>query len=50
MSIGLLVTGHQGGWDEIALVAGPLTVIAALLWLADRRASKSSSPQNPGTK
>ena len=32
-----LLTAHQGGWDEILLVAGPLAVIAGLLWLADRR-------------
>ena len=28
---------HQGGWDEILLVAGPLLVIALLLWIANRR-------------
>ncbi|MDG2429005.1 MAG: hypothetical protein P8M16_11350 [Acidimicrobiales bacterium] len=49
MPVGLLVMGHQGGWDEIALVAGPLTVIAGLLWLADHRAGKSGSPRDPGT-
>lgn len=30
---------HQGGWDEILLVGGPLAVIAAALWLANRRVS-----------
>jgi len=35
-----LLTAHQGGWDEILLVAGPLAVIAGLLWLADRRARR----------
>ncbi len=34
---GLLV-GHQGGWDEIGLVAVPLVVVAALLFIANRRA------------
>lgn len=29
---------HQGGWDEIGLVALPIVVFAALLWLANRRA------------
>lgn len=28
---------HEGGWDEILLVGGPLAVIALLLWLANRR-------------
>lgn len=30
---------HQGGWDEIALVAGPLLLIALALWVANRRVS-----------
>lgn len=29
---------HQGGWDEILLVAGPLAVFGGALWLANRRA------------
>ncbi|WP_420451047.1 hypothetical protein [Ilumatobacter sp.] len=28
---------HQGGWDEILLVGGPMVVIAGLLVLAKRR-------------
>lgn len=31
---------HQGGWDEILLVAAPLALLAALLFLANRRASR----------
>jgi hypothetical protein len=46
MPTGLLVTAHQGGWDEIALVAGPLAVIAGLLWLADRRARRMGGSGN----
>ena len=30
---------HQGGWDEILLVVGPLAVVAGLLWLANKRVS-----------
>lgn len=30
---------HQGGWDEILLVVGPLAVVGLLLWLANRRVS-----------
>jgi len=33
---------HQGGWDEIGLVAVPVAVVAALLWVADRRARRLS--------
>lgn len=29
---------HQGGWDEIVLVAGPLVILWGLLVLANRRA------------
>ncbi len=29
---------HQGGWDEILLVAGPLVVFGGLLAVARRRA------------
>jgi cyanate permease len=31
------VVAHQGGWDEILLVVGPMAVVAGLLWLAKRR-------------
>jgi len=31
---------HQGGWDEIGLVAVTLAVVAGLLWVADRRARR----------
>ena len=35
---------HQGGWDEILVVAGPLLVVATLLWVADRRARRMGPP------
>lgn len=28
---------HEGGWDEVLLVAVPLSVIGGLLWIANRR-------------
>ncbi|MEO1055418.1 MAG: hypothetical protein AAFY28_00735 [Actinomycetota bacterium] len=28
---------HQGGWDEILLIAGPIALIAGLLILAKKR-------------
>jgi len=33
---------HQGGWDEILLVVGPIAVIVGLLWLAKRRLDRGS--------
>ncbi len=32
-----MMLAHQGGWDEILLVLGPIAVIAGLLWLAKKR-------------
>ena len=43
-----LLTAHQGGWDEILLVAGPLAVIVGLLWLADRRARRIGLSEEDG--
>ena len=34
------IYAHQGGWDEILLVAGPIAVIVLLLRMAERRATK----------
>jgi len=31
---------HQGGWDEILLVAGPIAVIVGLLALVKKRLDK----------
>lgn len=35
---------HQGGWDEILLVAGPIAVIVGLLWVAKRRIDRRPRP------
>jgi hypothetical protein len=32
------VLAHNGGVDEIAMVLGPIALLAGLLWLANRRA------------
>ena len=44
---------HQGGWDEILLVVGPLAVIGFLLWLANRRVAAqvaaAEAGENPAT-
>ena len=36
-----VILAHQGGWDEILLVAGPIIVIAGLLALAKRRVDRA---------
>jgi uncharacterized membrane protein len=39
---------HQGGWDEILLVLGPIAVIVGLLMLARKRVN--TIEQKPDTK
>ena len=34
------VLAHQGGWDEILMVVGPIVIFALLLRAANRRAAK----------
>ena len=46
-SLGILA--HQGGWDEIAMVAGPIVVFAALLAVARRRALRHTPPAQADT-
>lgn len=33
------IFAHQGGWDEMLLVLGPLAIVGLLLWLANKRVS-----------
>ena len=44
------VVAHQGGWDEILLVVGPMVVVAGLLWLAKRRLVRAERAAGPGEK
>jgi hypothetical protein len=37
--VGALIA-HQGGWDEVLLVLGPLLAIGGLLALAKRRVGR----------
>jgi MFS family permease len=46
-SLGGAIYAHQGGWDEILLVAGPIAVIVGLLRLAERRAERQRDPLPP---
>ena len=37
---------HQGGWDEILLVLGPIAVIIGLLKLAKSRVDRESTTRD----
>ena len=45
---------HQGGWDEILLVLGPISIIVGLLRLAknrvDRDQNRADNPRGAGTE
>ena len=43
------ILAHQGGWDEIALVAGPIVVLGGILWLANRRADRIAGGSDGGS-
>lgn len=40
------IVAHQGGWDEILLVAVPIVVVVALLALARRRVTRAHDAPN----
>ena len=42
------VLAHQGGWDEIVLVAGPIALIVLVLWRATIRVTRPR-PAEPGS-
>jgi hypothetical protein len=44
-----VVLAHQGGWDEILLIVGPMAVVVVLLRLAKRRVDQNVAPINEST-
>lgn len=44
------ILGHQGGWDEILLVVGPLAIVGLLLWLANKRVAAQLEQQGASTE
>ena len=42
-----VVLAHQGGWDEILLIVGPMAVVVLLLRLAKRRVDRATSSMTP---
>jgi hypothetical protein len=43
-----MIFAHQGGWDEMLMVLGPILVIVLLLRVARNRATKASAAAEPG--
>jgi hypothetical protein len=42
-----MVLAHQGGWDEVLLVALPLGLFALLLFIANRKAQAQLDDEQP---
>ena len=42
----IALLAHQGGWDEILLVAGPIAVIVGLLAIVKKRLDRSVALRN----
>jgi hypothetical protein len=40
------VLAHQGGWDEILFVLGPILVVVGLLAVARRRIARLDAPRD----
>lgn len=43
------IIAHQGGWDEILLVIGPVALIGILLFAANRKARAQLAQHEEGT-
>ena len=44
----LTVLAHQGGWDEMLMVFVPVSLFAALLYVANKRAAKLADEARDG--
>jgi hypothetical protein len=42
------ILAHQGGWDEILLVLGPIVLIIGILAVVKRRVDRMGPPPPPG--
>ena len=42
----IALLAHQGGWDEILLVAGPIAVIIGLLAIVKKRLDRAVALRN----
>lgn len=41
------VLAHQGGWDEVLLVAAPVAIFVLLLRVANQRAAAAERDEHP---
>jgi hypothetical protein len=44
------VLAHQGGWDELLLVATPIAIFVLLLRVANARAARLAPPDDPSDR
>jgi hypothetical protein len=42
----IALLAHQGGWDEILLIAGPIAVIVGLLAIVKKRLDRAVALRN----
>ena len=42
-----MVLAHQGGWDEMLMVAAPVGLFVFLLWVANARAARQRDAGAP---
>ena len=47
MTLGMVVLAHQGGWDEMLMVAAPVGLFVFLLWIANARAARQRDAEVP---
>ncbi len=47
MTLGMVVLAHQGGWDEMLMVAAPVGLFVVLLWVANARAARQHDAGAP---
>jgi len=44
MTAGAALLAHQGGWDEMLLVVGPIIFIVVVLGIVKRRVDRTQQP------
>lgn len=49
MIFAAVVLAHQGGWDEMLMVAAPIALFVVLLRIANARAAAAEDPDQPAT-
>jgi hypothetical protein len=47
LAVTAAVIAHQGGWDEILFVLGPILIVVGLVRLARTRITSGAAPAEP---